>query len=406
MLSHPQANIEKDWFHMISNAMYSLGAKRSCIRELFEYGIQQAKVVGKENVMDFSIGNPSIPTPDAVTDAFDQLVQSEDTIAVHGYTPAAGDFDARKAVADNLTRRARAEIRPDNIYFTCGAAPALISTIRALAVEDAEIMVIAPYFPEYRPFIEMNGCKFVAVPPDTRAFQIRFDELEKRITPHTQALIVNSPNNPSGVVYTVETLQRLAEVLTRKSKEIGHPIYIIADEPYRELVYDGADVPFIPGIYPDTVVCYSYSKSLSLPGERLGYFCVPDGAADSARLYTAACAAARMMGHVCAPALQQRVISACTGIRPQLEVYDRNRRTLYDALTSYGYRCVYPSGAFYLFVEAPGGSARAFSGRAKEHNLLVVPGDDFGCPAFFRLSTCVDSDMVERSLPVFQRLAE
>lgn len=406
MLSHPQANIEKDWFHMISNAMYSLGAKRSCIRELFEYGIQQAKVVGKENVMDFSIGNPSIPTPDAVTDAFDQLVQSEDTIAVHGYTPAAGDFDARKAVADNLTRRARAEIRPDNIYFTCGAAPALISTIRALAVEDAEIMVIAPYFPEYRPFIEMNGCKFVAVPPDTRAFQIRFDELEKRITPHTQALIVNSPNNPSGVVYTVETLQRLAEVLTRKSKEIGHPIYIIADEPYRELVYDGADVPFIPGIYPDTVVCYSYSKSLSLPGERLGYFCVPDGAADSPRLYTAACAAARMMGHVCAPALQQRVISACTGIRPQLEVYDRNRRTLYDALTSYGYRCVYPSGAFYLFVEAPGGSARAFSDRAKEHNLLVVPGDDFGCPAFFRLSTCVDSDMVERSLPVFQRLAE
>ena len=406
MLSHPQANIEKDWFHMISNAMYSLGAKRSCIRELFEYGIQQAKVVGKENVMDFSIGNPSIPTPDAVTDAFDQLVQSEDTIAVHGYTPAAGDFDARKAVADNLTRRARAEIRPDNIYFTCGAAPALISTIRALAVEDAEIMVIAPYCPEYRPFIEMNGCKFVAVPPDTRAFQIRFDELEKRITPHTQALIVNSPNNPSGVVYTVETLQRLAEVLTRKSKEIGHPIYIIADEPYRELVYDGADVPFIPGIYPDTVVCYSYSKSLSLPGARLGYFCVPDGAADSPRLYTAACAAARMMGHVCAPALQQRVISACTGIRPQLEVYDRNRRTLYDALTSYGYRCVYPSGAFYLFVEAPGGSARAFSGRAKEHNLLVVPGDDFGCPAFFRLSTCVDSDMVERSLPVFQRLAE
>ena len=366
---------------MISNAMYSLGAKRSCIRELFEYGIQQAKVVGKENVMDFSIGNPSIPTPDAVTDAFDQLVQSEDTIAVHGYTPAAGDFDARKAVADNLTRRARAEIRPDNIYFTCGAAPALISTIRALAVEDAEIMVIAPYFPEYRPFIE------------------------KRITPHTQALIVNSPNNPSGVVYTVETLQRLAEVLTRKSKEIGHPIYIIADEPYRELVYDGADVPFIPGIYPDTVVCYSYSKSLSLPGERLGYFCVPDGAADSPRLYTAACAAARMMGHVCAPALQQRVISACTGIRPQLEVYDRNRRTLYDALTSYGYRCVYPSGAFYLFVEAPGGSARAFSDRAKEHNLLVVPGDDFGCPAFFRLSTCVSSEMVRRSLPVFARLA-
>ena len=404
MLSHPQANIEKDWFHMISNAMYSLGAKRSCIRELFEYGIQQAKVVGKENVMDFSIGNPSIPTPDAVTDAFDQLVQSEDTIAVHGYTPAAGDFDARKAVADNLTRRARAEIRPDNIYFTCGAAPALISTIRALAVEDAEIMVIAPYFPEYRPFIEMNGCKYVAVPPDTRAFQIRFDELEKRITPHTQALIVNSPNNPSGVVYTVETLQRLAEVLTRKSKEIGHPIYIIADEPYRELVYDGADVPYLPNIYPDTMICYSYSKILSLPGERIGYVCVPDVVTDSKDLFAAIAGASRTLGHVCAPSLQQKVIARCVDVRPDLAAYNRNRMTLYNALTSYGYRCIKPDGAFYLFVEAPGGSSRAFSDQAKERNLLIVPGDDFGCPEFFRLCTCVSSDMVQKSLPVFQDL--
>ena len=354
--------------------------------------------------MDFSIGNPSIPTPDAVTDAFDQLVQSEDTIAVHGYTPAAGDFDARKAVADNLTRRARAEIRPDNIYFTCGAAPALISTIRALAVEDAEIMVIAPYFPEYRPFIEMNGCKFVAVPPDTRAFQIRFDELEKRITPHTQALIVNSPNNPSGVVYTVETLQRLAEVLTRKSKEIGHPIYIIADEPYRELVYDGADVPYLPNIYPDTMICYSYSKILSLPGERIGYVCVPDVVTDSKDLFAAIAGASRTLGHVCAPSLQQKVIARCVDVRPDLTAYDRNRMTLYNALTSYGYRCIKPDGAFYLFVEAPGGSSRAFSDQAKERNLLIVPGDDFGCPEFFRLCTCVSSDMVQKSLPVFRDL--
>ncbi len=404
MLSYPQANIEKDWFHMISHAMYSLGARRSCIRELFEYGIQQAQIVGKENVMDFSIGNPSIPTPDAVTEAFDQLVQSEDTIAVHGYTPAAGDFDARKAVADNLTRRARAEIRPDNIYFTCGAAPALISTIRALAVEDAEIMVIAPYFPEYRPFIEMNGCRFVAVPPDTNAFQIRFDELEKRITSHTQALIVNSPNNPSGVVYTVETLQRLAEVLTRKSREIGHPIYIISDEPYRELVYDGADVPYLPNIYPDTMICYSYSKILSLPGERIGYVCVPDVVTDSKDLFAAIAGASRTLGHVCAPSLQQKVIARCVDVRPDLAAYDRNRMALYNALTSYGYRCVKPDGAFYLFVEAPGGSARAFSDQAKERNLLVVPGDDFGCPEFFRLSTCVSSRMVDKSLPVFQDL--
>ena len=389
---------------MISNAMYSLGAKRSCIRELFEYGIQQAKIVGKENVMDFSIGNPSIPTPDAVTAAFDQLVQSEDTIAVHGYTPAAGDFDARKAVADNLTRRAHVEIRPDNIYFTCGAAPALISTVRALAVEDAEIMVIAPYFPEYRPFIEMNGCKFVAVPPDTNAFQIRFDELEKRITPHTQALIVNSPNNPSGVVYTRETLQRLSEILTRKSKEIGHPIYIIADEPYRELVYDGVDVPYLPNIYPDTMICYSYSKILSLPGERIGYVCVPDSVTDSKDLFAAIAGASRTLGHVCAPSLQQKVIAKCVDVRPNLAAYDRNRMALYSALTSYGYRCVKPNGAFYLFVEAPGGRAKAFSDHAKERNLLVVPGDDFGCPAFFRLSTCVSSETVDKSLPVFREL--
>ena len=389
---------------MIAATMYQLGAKRSCIRELFEYGIRQAAVVGKENVMDFSIGNPSIPTPKEVTKAFDELVRSEDTISIHGYTPAAGDYEARKAVADNLTQRANADIRPENIYFTCGAAPALISTIRALAVPEAEIMVIAPYFPEYRPFVEMNGCRFVAVPADTEAFQIRLDELEKRITPNTQALIVNSPNNPSGVVYTVETLEKLAEVLTRKSREIGHPIYIISDEPYRELVYDGADEPYLPNIYPDTVICYSYSKILSLPGERIGYVCVPDVATDSAALYAAIAGASRTLGHVCAPSLQQKVIARCVNIRPDLETYDRNRVTLYDALTSYGYRCARPKGAFYLFVEAPGGDAKAFSERAKAENLLVVPGDDFGCPDFFRISTCVSYDIVQKSLPVFQKL--
>ena len=267
-------------------------------------------------------------------------------------------------------------------------------------------MVIAPYFPEYRPFIEMNGCKFVVVPPDTHAFQIRFDELEKRITPHTQALIVNSPNNPSGVVYMVQTLQKLAELLTRKSREIGHPIYIIADEPYRELVYDGVDVPYLPDIYPNTIICYSYSKILSLPGERIGYVCVPDVAEDSAELFTAIAGASRTVGHVCAPSLQQKVIAQCVDVRPNLEAYDRNRTALYDALTSYGYRCVKPDGAFYLFVEAPNGSSKDFSDRAKAHNLLVVPGDDFGCPEFFRLSTCVSHQMVQKSLPVFKMLIE
>ena len=389
---------------MIAATMYELGARRSCIRELFEYGLRQAAVVGKENVMDFSIGNPSIPTPAAVTEAFDTLVRSEDTISVHGYTPAAGDYAARKAVADNLARRANAEIRPENIYFTCGAAPALISVIRALAVPQAEVLVIAPYFPEYRPYVEMNGCRFVTVPADTAAFQIRLDELERRITPRTQALIINSPNNPSGVVYTPETLAELAKVLTRKSREIGHPIYIISDEPYRELVYDGADVPYLPSIYPNTVICYSYSKILSLPGERIGYVCVPDAAEDSGSLYAAIAGAARTLGHVCAPSLQQKVVAQCVDIRPNLAAYDRNRTTLYDALTAYGYQCVKPQGAFYLFPKAPGGNALAFSERAKSENLLLVPGDDFGCPDFFRISTCVSYDMVCRSLPVFQKL--
>ena len=389
---------------MIAATMYELGARRSCIRELFEYGLRQAAVVGKENVMDFSIGNPSIPTPAAVTEAFDTLVRSEDTISVHGYTPAAGDYAARKAVADNLARRAKAEIRPENIYFTCGAAPALISVIRALAVPQAEVLVIAPYFPEYRPYVEMNGCRFVTVPADTEAFQIRLEELERRITPRTQALIINSPNNPSGVVYTPETLAELAKVLTRKSREIGHPIYIISDEPYRELVYDGADVPYLPSIYPNTVICYSYSKILSLPGERIGYVCVPDSAEDSGSLYAAIAGAARTLGHVCAPSLQQKVVAQCVDIRPNLAAYDRNRTTLYDALTAYGYQCVKPQGAFYLFPKAPGGNALAFSERAKSENLLLVPGDDFGCPDFFRISTCVSYVMVCRSLPVFQKL--
>ena len=369
---------------MIDETLYQSGTKPSTIFQLFEYGLKQAAVVGRENVYDYSLGNPSVPAPQQVTDAFQRLLGQEDPVSLHGYTPAAGALDVRQSIAADLSARSGMDIRPQNLFLTCGAAPALLYVLRALAVAQAEVIAITPYFPEYRVYAEACGMRFVPTQADLDQFQINLTSLEDCITPHTQAVIVNSPNNPSGAVYSRETLQKLAEVLARKSKEIGRPIYIIADEPYRELVYDGADVPFIPGIYPDTVVCYSYSKSLSLPGERLGYFCVPDGAADSSRLYTAACAAARMMGHVCAPALQQRVISACTGIRPQLEVYDRNRRTLYDA----------------------GGSARAFSGRAKEHNLLVVPGDDFGCPAFFRLSTCVDSDMVERSLPVFQRLAE
>ena len=389
---------------MINQNMLGLGTTRSCIRELFEYGIRQAAIIGRENVYDFSIGNPSIPAPPEVNETYTSIIHNMDSLSVHGYTQAPGAMDARKLVAEELAERYQTAVRPENIFFTCGAAPALISVIRALAVEDAEILGIAPYFAEYRPFVEHNGVKFVPVPADTATFQISIHELEERITAHTQGVIVNSPNNPSGVVYTRKTLEQLAEVLTRKSREIGHPIYIIADEPYRELVYDGAEVPFIPDIYPDTVICYSYSKSLSMPGERIGYVCVPDQAADSAQLFAAVAGAARVLGHVCAPSLQQRVVALCAKSRPNLEAYDLNRTTLYEALTSYGYECVKPNGAFYMFVKAPNGSAKGFSDMAKKENLLVVPGDDFGCPEYFRISTCVSHDMILRSLPTFKKL--
>ena len=391
---------------MINQKMYQLGSNRSCIRDLFEYGMMRAAIVGRENIYDFSIGNPSIPAPEEVKQAFLATVGDKPPLAVHGYTSAAGAPDARKAVADDLNARYNAGLRPENIFFTCGAAPALIAMVRALAVDNAEIIAIAPFFPEYRPFVESNGAKLVVVPADEKEFQIRMDALEAALTPNTQAVIVNSPNNPSGVIYTRETLTELAAVLTRKSEEFGHPIYILADEPYRELAYDGVEVPYIPAIYPNTAICYSYSKSLSLPGERIGYFCVPDCAADSAELFAAGAGAARILGHVCAPSLQQLVVGECSAVRPDLEAYDRNRTTLYEALTSYGYECAKPNGAFYMFVRSPKGTAKEFSDRAKERDLLVVPGADFGCPDFFRISTCVDHDMLVRSLPVFKALIE
>lgn len=387
---------------MVNSTMLALGQTRSCIRELFEYGLRRA--AAGERVYDFSLGNPSIPAPPEVNDRFVSILRNMDSLAVHSYTQAPGTMDARQAVAEELNQRYGADLRGENFFFTCGAAPALVSVIRALATEGSEILAITPYFPEYRPFVESSGAAFVPVPAEKETFQIDCTALEARVTPRTQAVIVNSPNNPSGVIYTRETLKKLAEVLTRKGAEYGHPIYLISDEPYRELVYDGAEVPFVPDIYPNTVICYSYSKSLSMPGERIGYVCVPDRAADSGEVFAAAAGASRILGHVCAPSLQQRVVAACAASRPDLGAYDRNRTTLYDALTSYGYQCVKPKGAFYLFVKAPGGNAQAFSDQAKARNLLIVPGGDFGCPDYFRASTCVSHEMLLESLPIFEDL--
>lgn len=388
---------------MVSQKMYQLGAMRSCIRELFEYGLSLAEEVGRDNVFDYSLGNPSVPAPKQVDTALRQLA-GEDSLSLHSYTSAEGALDVRKVVAKDLTERFGMEIHPQNLFFTCGAAPALTSVLRALAVDNAEIMAIAPYFPEYSVFVEICGAKFVLVPADTETFQIPLKELEARLTENTQAIIVNTPNNPSGAVYSRETLKALAAILETKSREYRHPIYIIADEPYRELVYDGLEVPFIPIIYPNTIVCYSYSKSLSLPGERIGYVCVPECVEEYENVLPAIKGAARASGHVCAPSLIQKVIAQCAGVKPDLAAYDRNRRLLYESLTEYGYTCVKPQGAFYLFVKAPGGDAVLFSEKAKKHRLLLVPGDDFGCKGYFRLSTCVDHGMILRSLPVFKEL--
>ena len=390
---------------MVNQNAYQLGANRSCIRDLFEYGRQRAAVVGEEQVYDYSLGNPSIPSPAQVDQAIRQILLDTPTLQVHGYTSAVGDLATRQAIADDLNRRYNAGCRAEDFFIGCGAAPELVAVFRALAVPGGELLVIAPYVPEYKPFAEEAGLTFKVVPPDVPDFQVKLEAVEAMLTPNTQAVLVNSPNNPSGVVYNRQTLQALADLLTRKSAEFGHPIYLVSDEPYRELAY-GVEVPFVPTIYPNTIVCYSYSKSLSLPGERIGYVYVPQSAADSRAVYAAVAGAARSAGHVCAPSLWQKVIARCAGLRPDLESYDRNRRALYEALTEMGYEMAKPDGAFYLFIKAPGGDANAFSEKAKKKDLLLVPGDGFGCPGYFRICYCVSYKMIMRSLPVFRELIQ
>ena len=392
---------------MINQNAYALGANRSCIRELFEYGRARAAIVGADHVYDYSLGNPSIPAPAGVNDAIREILRDTDSLLVHGYTSATGDFEARKAISDDLNQRYNADSAPEDFFLGCGAAPELAAVFRALAVPGGELLTIAPYFPEYKPFAEEAGLTFRVVPPDVPGFQIRLDTVDAMLTEHTQAVLINSPNNPSGVVYTESTLKALGALLEERAARYGHPIYIIADEPYRELVYGGVTVPFIPCLYKNTVVCYSYSKSLSLPGERIGYVYVPGFAQDGQALYTAIAGAARVMGHVCPPSLMQMVIGRCAGERPDLVAYDENRQLLYNSLTEMGYTCAKPDGAFYLLVKAPNGDANAFSEAARlRHNLLVVPTDGFGCPGYFRLSYCVARDMIQRSLPAFRAMID
>ena len=388
---------------MLNEKAFNLGANRSVIRDLFEYGCQRAAVVGRENIYDYSLGNPSIPSPKEVDETIREILADTDSLLVHGYTSAVGDIAVRKAISDDLNARYGVDTKPENFFITCGAAPALCSVLKALSIPDGEVLAVAPYFPEYKPFTEEAGLKFRVVPADVPNFQINLEALEKMINYNTQAIILNSPNNPSGVVYTRETLAALQDLIFEKIMEFGHTIYIISDEPYRELAY-GVEVPFMPSVITDTIVCYSYSKSLSLPGERIGYVYVPEYCTESKRLYAAVAGAARSVGHVCAPSLWQKVIARCTHLRPDLEAYDRNRKMLYDSLTAMGYEMAKPDGAFYLFIKAPGGDAGYFSEMAKKKDLLVVPGDSFGCPGYFRICYCVSPETIRKSLPAFEAL--
>ncbi len=392
---------------MINETMYGLGSKSSVIRELFAYGLERKKIVGADKVYDFSLGNPSIPAPHEVKDALMKLLE-EPAEVLHGYSPASGDPKVKQMLAESVNRRFGTHFSGDNFYMTVGAAASLNISINAITNPGDEFITFAPFFPEYTVWVENAGAKLLINPADTKSFQIDFDAFEKLLSPKTKGVIINSPNNPSGVVYSEETIQKLSAVLEKKEQEYGHTIYLISDEPYREIVYDGLEVPYVTKYYNDTFVCYSYSKSLSLPGERIGYIIVPDEMADSKRVMAAVNGAGRALGFVCAPVLFQRAVAMCADVPSDIEAYARNRDLLYNGLTELGYECVRPQGAFYLFVKSPekSGDAGEFSDRAKKHDVLVVPSDSFGCPGYVRISYCVAEKTIVDSMPEFKAIME
>ncbi len=386
--------------------MYALGSKRSVIREIFEYSKKRAGEIGAENVFDFSLGNPSVEPPKAISDTIKALLSSGDATLLHGYTSAQGDAGVRAAVAGSIEKRHGVKISPNLIYMTCGAAASLTVTLRAVLNEGEECIAFAPFFTEYRVFVENAGGKLVVSDPTPGTFQVDLADFERKINQSTKAVIVNSPNNPSGVVYSEDTVRGICDVLRKKSAEYGHAIYLIADEPYRELVYGDVKVPYLMSYYENTFVCYSWSKALSLPGERIGYIAVNPAMQDAETLYLAVCGAGRSLGFVCAPSLFQQVVGKNIDVTVDVNVYKENRDLLVDNLTAWGYECVKPDGAFYLFVKALEEDAAAFCERAKAHEILVVPCDDFGVKGYIRIAYCVDKARIERALPAFKALAE
>ena len=391
---------------MLNEKMYALGNKRSIIREIFEYCKIRAGEIGPDKVFDFSIGNPSVEPPKEISEAIIDLINNENSVLLHGYTSAQGDLGVRRAIANEINEKFGAGVNENSIYMTCGAAASLTISLRALLNEGNECVVFAPFFTEYRVFVENAGGKLVVSTPMEKTFQIDVSDLESKITEKTRAIIMNSPNNPSGVVYNEETIKAVCKVLEKKQKEYGSPIYLIADEPYRELVFDDIKVPYLMNYYDNTIVCYSYSKALSLPGERIGYIAVSPRAQDSQKVYLAVCGAGRSLGYVCAPSLFQQVIKRTIGAKVNVNVYKENRDILYNALTEYGYECVQPDGAFYLFVKALEDDAYKFFEKAKKKEILVVPCDDFGVSGYVRIAYCVDKQRIVNALPAFKALAE
>lgn len=392
---------------MISPKMLELGKKSSVIREIFEYGKKRKAEIGAENVFDFSLGNPSVPAPQKVTDIMNKLIAETPAEVLHGYTSGPGDMNVRTAIAENIKNKFGVDANAGLIYMTCGAAASLTITLNAIVEsEEDEVIAFAPFFPEYRVFVEQTGAKLTVVSCKKDDLQIDFDALEKAINKNTKAIIINSPNNPSGVIVPEKDIVKLTELLKAKQTQYGKEIFLISDEPYRELVFTGEKVAYIPAYYDNSVVCYSYSKALSLPGERIGYIFVSPTMKDCADVFAAVCGAGRALGYVCAPSLMQYTIAQCLDDTADVSVYDKNRNILYNGLTDIGYTVIKPDGAFYMFVKALEDDANAFYERAKKFDLLVVPSDSFGVEGFVRISYCVDTDLIERSLPAFRSLYE
>ena len=391
---------------MINEAYKAMLGGKSVIRELSEYATARGAEIGYENVFDYSLGNPSVPCPQDYTDAVIDMYKTAEPVALHGYSPSLGIPSVRKAIAESLNRRFDMDYTADYIFPTTGAAGALAHALRVVTKPGDEVITFAPYFPEYQPYVNGTGAHLTVVPADTENFQINFDAFEKALNPGTAAVLINTPNNPSGAVYSAETLTRLAEVLNAKQTEYGHDIFLIADEPYRELVYGGVEVPFLPAIYPNAIYCYSYSKTLSLPGERVGFLALHSAMDDYDAVHAAVLGAGLALGYICVSSLFQLAVAECLGKTADIAAYAENRELIYGALTAMGYRCARPDGAFYLFLKSPEPDSRAFCRRAMDYDILLVPGDDFGCPGYARLAYCVARSQIERSLPAFRKLAE